>query len=699
MKVQLTWAGSRELLRRQRALFVPCASMIAMACIVGFLTNATSSGRPVAIELVRFLAAGIAAALVALVFLVVSSWAVGARSLGPITRLIIAMLLSSLTLWQMRAPPRDGSLVGVSFLTLAWVLIIGSVFVWRFSEDVMRDLGMAKRTRLQLGQSYRMTSRVNELLAAAGREWFAIYGAAVDQRVSQPIRDLKRRGGELGNTELADAIDHLVDNIMRPLAKILHPVAARAGIIASIQRMDRGLTPVASGAIRGLDAAGLLLDDDVQLQVYRWVRGLRPVGVGATVTIAQVAESVMFDARPVLSLPSLDPVQRLAGLRIDPDGILHAPRLGQEQELPAPAPTRVRSRISLWRNLATPPVISVQLAVAIAVLSVPGQWFGTSTILANPTLTWEGLIGSAIYALITIAAACLVAAVPWSRRGTAGPWWTIIAWTLIGLVSGLCGLMVARTMDPGGFTLAASLSIVARGVIRFALIGFLYQLARGYAAQAHTEAAETRARLDEARHLRSTLLAEADATERFVAESLHRIVQGRLAAIALLLRLDRRHEALAELDNTCEVTIPLMESELSALSPERRRAVLSVVPGWLGMDLIDRVDWSQLDALSPSLAYDFHRVVDECLVNASRHGSATSMDIYITEDGRRITLHCADNGRGGAIANRVGLGSQLFSETCEAYGGTWQLLPTGGGAEFTMTADLTRITSSSGLVT
>ena len=107
----------------------------------------------------------------------------------------------------------------------------------------------------------------------------------------------------------------------------------------------------------------------------------------------------------------------------------------------------------------------------------------------------------------------------------------------------------------------------------------------------------------------------------------------------------------------------------------------------------------QSDRWSPSLAYDFHRVVDECLVNASRQGSATSMDIHITEDGRRITLHCADNGRGGAIANRVGLGSQLFSETCEADGGTWQLLPTGGGAEFTMTADLTRITSSSGRVT
>jgi hypothetical protein len=193
--------------------------------------------------------------------------------------------------------------------------------------------------------------------------------------------------------------------------------------------------------------------------------------------------------------------------------------------------------------------------------------------------------------------------------------------------------------------------------------------------------------------MRSALLAEADATERFVAESLHRTVQGRLAAIALLLRLDRRQEALVELADTCEVTIPLMEGELTALSPERRQAVPSVVPAWLGMTLIDRVDWVQVEELSPSLAYDLHRVVDECLVNAARHGSATSMEIHITQDVRRLTLHCQDNGSGGAISHRVGLGSQLFAETCDVYGGTWQLMPSVSGTEFTMTAVLTHITA------
>ena len=81
----------------------------------------------------------------------------------------------------------------------------------------------------------------------------------------------------------------------------------------------------------------------------------------------------MFDARPVLTSPSLDPVLRLAGLRIDSDGTLHAPRAEQE-DVPSPALARTRTWISLWRNLSRPPVVSVRLAVLIAILSVPGPW-------------------------------------------------------------------------------------------------------------------------------------------------------------------------------------------------------------------------------------------------------------------------------------------------------------------------------------
>lgn len=106
-----------------------------------------------------------------------------------------------------------------------------------------------------------------------------------------------------------------------------------------------------------------------------------------------------------------------------------------------------------------------------------------------------------------------------------------------------------------------------------------------------------------------------------------------------------------------------------------------------------QLDWAHIEELSPALAYDLHRVVDECLVNAARHGSATSLEIHITQDVRRLTLYCQDNGSGGAISHRVGLGSQLFTETCHVYGGTWQLMPSMSGAEFTMTTDLTRITA------
>lgn len=64
----------------------------------------------------------------------------------------------------------------------------------------------------------------------------------------------------------------------------------------------------------------------MRLQVYRWVRGLRPPYRGATITITHDAESVVFDAGSFARGIQLDPVQRLAGLMIDPAGILRAPR-------------------------------------------------------------------------------------------------------------------------------------------------------------------------------------------------------------------------------------------------------------------------------------------------------------------------------------------------------------------------------------
>ena len=56
----------------------------------------------------------------------------------------VAMLLVSATLWLTLSPPQGGSVSGVSFFTLTWILIVGSLIVWRFSEDVIRDSDLRK---------------------------------------------------------------------------------------------------------------------------------------------------------------------------------------------------------------------------------------------------------------------------------------------------------------------------------------------------------------------------------------------------------------------------------------------------------------------------------------------------------------------------------------------------------------------------
>ena len=162
MRGRLTRLRSGAWLRRQRALFVPCASMIAMACIAGFLTGAVPSGRPLGVEVVRFAVAALLASAVAFTVLIITGWAVGAWSFGPSVQLFSAMLLVSATLWLTLTSPQGESVSGVSFFTLTWILIVGSLIVWRFSEEVIRDWGSARRTRIELEESYRLTSRVTE---------------------------------------------------------------------------------------------------------------------------------------------------------------------------------------------------------------------------------------------------------------------------------------------------------------------------------------------------------------------------------------------------------------------------------------------------------------------------------------------------------------------------------------------------------
>jgi len=173
----------RDWFRPLRELLSPCAAMIAMASITGLLSTAPASGRHWALEVVRFALAGVLAAALALAVLAVWQRAFGAGSPGPVVRLVTAMLLASVTMVSVLAPAAPGPGNRVGYLAVASVLVIGGVVVCRLGSDVMRDLGAARRTQVELDDAYQETLRVNELLTVAGREWFDIYGVVVVRHV------------------------------------------------------------------------------------------------------------------------------------------------------------------------------------------------------------------------------------------------------------------------------------------------------------------------------------------------------------------------------------------------------------------------------------------------------------------------------------------------------------------------------------
>jgi hypothetical protein len=76
--------------------------------------------------------------------------------------------------------------------------------------------------------------------------------------------------------------------------------------------------------------------------------------------------------------------------------------------------------------------------------------------------------------------------------------------------------------------------------------------------------------------------------------------------------------------------------------------------------------------------------MDECLVNAQRHGAATRMTVSVVTDDDRLTLMCLDNGREGSSSDQVGLGSDIFDEVALRHDGSWELSRQDGGAKFSM---------------
>ncbi len=667
-----------------------------MAAIAGLALGAGNSeaGAVVAWSLL----AGICASVVAILVLYLLSLAIEPATrrmqlavqycTGIAPGLWVLVLLSD----EGALNPRGSAGTVLGLLAVVGVLV-GIVAVAANARDRSREANVARAT---LEDALATTSRLNLLLADAERERFASYQGVIKNQVSRPLAATRAWAAQMPDESLADWIDHFQATVMRPLAHLLHPVGVRVGLIPAIAALGRSFVVNVSPELTDLDSRGELLDKNVRLQVFRWVRHLSAndepqspdFNMPVVISVSVLDDHLHIAAQGVRWSRELDPIQKVAGLTLlpvsdDDEVLLAAPLNGTAASIAlhqgAPREHRPRVLRNKWLLLTRPPVMDVRLVLLVGIVTLPFS-FAILRTADTPARFLTAFLSVFVPVALSIPLT-RVRVAPGTPRGT---FTAIGLWLVLGLAAGLTNIAIVSVITPESVTGLTVPVRLAGGILRYSCVGLLIVTARGLSAQATSDAIALRVRIAAANADRAGVLDVADETDRFLSETLHRTVQGRLAAISLLLRLSRREEAINELGTLCEVTLPSIEERLLAEAQGVGPLAPILSPGALGIRVSDSVDWEALTESAPSLAPIMRLVIEECAINARRHGGGSTMVVAMNEEAGRLTLRCEDNGQGPPAELTRGLGSKLFDEICAEHQGEWSLERHSGVTRFAM---------------
>jgi signal transduction histidine kinase len=263
--------------------------------------------------------------------------------------------------------------------------------------------------------------------------------------------------------------------------------------------------------------------------------------------------------------------------------------------------------------------------------------------------------------------------------------WTV-CWTAgsviidIGIFAAL-GQLPARLFSP-----VPLLSLMAIVFILAMLAASMERHLSGIAAQAN----ELKQVEEEITTINAALQEELASEKRRVALLLHGPVQGRLAAVAMLLKLDiansRSGEASAETHERCQVILDQVVADLTAVAdgtfgedqplPDRLTQLLERWRGIAAVSLTsdDRV----IDEVAhdPGLRTWLFEIVEEGINNAVTHGSARNIDVRIGVEGDLIEVNVRNDGMGNPAGQGTGLGLSTIGRSPARL--TLNPLPSGG---------------------
>ncbi|MEY3732660.1 MAG: hypothetical protein RL347_19 [Actinomycetota bacterium] len=527
-----------------------------------------------------------------------------------------------------------------------------------------RELQDDVRGKLELAR------QTNAMIESAERELRAESRRLLSIEVAQPLNGILWNGYSLSDDALADELDSYMASHLRPMAHVLHPVSVRLGLIPAIRGLDDRLVVDASPTVSRMDSDGVLLDDSVRLQVYRWLRSsLVAPGVSRAALTVRGRE-LEVSVYPPVDVP-VDAVQAAAGIRMIERGVVCVPLRGQVAETQVSIGVGSRGsgpdpRYRLRDLLTVPLPYRVFLVFLLAVGAAPFQY-----VLYRWQVSPQTLLSASMIGVCSVLVAFLLQRLPPPSPTMWGATRVLCEWVAIAVAAGL-GLLIPATLfdllPPGPAEWGLTFF---RMSYRFLIPGLLVVLSFGLLALARRQLNLANDALKFEEERRAGLLEESQRVDRDVAEALHRTVQGRLAAAVIMLRIGRREQAWRQIVDMARTEIPILQGRLSD-SPAGGDLV-SDPPVGLSVVQVGEIDVADQDV------EQLRSVVGEVAVNARRHGRASLFIVTVRREGNRVIIVCQDNGRGVQGIVRPGLGSRLLDETTARLAGHWTLEPLAGG--------------------
>ena len=548
--------------------------------------------------------------------------------------------------------------------------------------QVTASLRSRRELRGELAARLVQVKHMNTLLEQAQRQVATDSAQRLKIDVQSPLQSIIDESAQLDDAELANALDALIGDRLRPLAHRLHPVSVRLGLVPALRSLDPEMVVDVPAAVERLDVNDELLDEDVRLQLYRWMRECSDAGQAAHVTIGIRARLLEVSVDPLCETPVLDPVQIAAGLRSSGPGAVVAPLRGQlapEQDLLDHVrleTSPVAPRLS-WIDVLTVPLPGTVGFVALFALSS----FLTQFLILPWPPSRGVVLTAAAWVLAPLVVACVFMLLPSPRRTLGGACLVILSWLAVA-VSALVAFRITFQVFDAGETLGDADGFgLLRAFFRYTLPGLALVIAHGVQVTWHQRLESANELLQQEKQLQLEILATSRSLDREVAEAIHRNVQGHLAAAVVMIRLAERDTAWPQVVDLVQQEIPDILSRLTRVANGDAEIVLRA-PEHLRV-----IERGNLDGLPSELADDVRRAVSEIAVNAVRHGGATRLTVQIERLHGRVTITCADDGSGPTAEAVPGLGARLLDDIAERWRGEWHMSRVSGGCLVRMELD------------